>query len=333
MKKKILKRDLEENIYEVIFHNNHYVLSKMKYTSIAANNTEKLKISLDDVAQIFGSNCLVSSYEDLDINLNHIDEVGGLLINDKKGFALLKGRNLEEAINAAHLLEKQSYVNLMSKKLGLEFFHDADLAENIKYKYLNGYMKNVDNLNIKCNDEEKNLPYYDERKQIISYGLKMLKDKLVKGTWGNISMKVKEDLMLVTPSAIPYTNMKPSDIILLRISDYKILDEYRGINPTSEKNLHASIYRNKKDINAIIHTHSNNISVFAATRSEFENIRVTDYKPSGSIDIAEEVVEKMGDNKFVIMANHGFVACDINLNDAYKNALSIEKKAEKILFS
>ena len=82
---------------------------------------------------------------------------------------------------------------------------------------------------------------------------------LVQGTWGNLSIRLDDKYMLVTPSGLDYTRLTPADMVKVNISTLA----YEGsLKPTSEKGLHAEVYKQRPDAGAVIHTHSKYCCVF-----------------------------------------------------------------------
>ena len=93
------------------------------------------------------------------------------------------------------------------------------------------------------------------RKEIIEGGLRLVKEGLVARTWGNISIRVDDTYMLITPSGRTYEKLTGDDIVLVNYHTSKHEGE---IKPSSEKELHCEIYRTRSKINAVIHTHQMN---------------------------------------------------------------------------
>ncbi|MBQ0066601.1 MAG: class II aldolase/adducin family protein, partial [Phascolarctobacterium sp.] len=85
------------------------------------------------------------------------------------------------------------------------------------------------------------------RKEIIETVKLFVAKGLTLGSWGNVSVRVG-DTLAITPSGRNYADLKPADIV--------IVGEKHPLQPSSELALHQKIYRARKDINAIIHTHS-----------------------------------------------------------------------------
>ena len=96
-------------------------------------------------------------------------------------------------------------------------------------------------------------------------GKKLLQLGLVAGTWGNISMRMDENSMVITPSGRNYEQVEPEEMVVVQLDDLS----YEGsVKPSSELKLHAEIYKTRKNINAVIHTHQMNASTVAAARRE-----------------------------------------------------------------
>ena len=89
---------------------------------------------------------------------------------------------------------------------------------------------------------------WELREKLCEYGKKLVKTGLVQGTWGNLSIKLDDTYMLVTPSGLDYTRLTPADMVKVNISTL----EYEGsLKPTSEKGLHAEVYKQRPDAREI----------------------------------------------------------------------------------
>ncbi len=179
----------------------------------------------------------------------------------------------------------------------------------------------------------------DERKKLIKFGRKMLNSGLTAGTGGNLSIfDHHEDLLAITPSGIPYEKMQTGDTVITDINGNTIAGTAK---PSSELSLHIEIYRNRRDINAVIHTHS----PFAVTVSCLEEeippvhylvadaggeiVPCAGYARFGSRDLAKKVSETLGDKyQAALMAHHGLIACGQDIEGAYSTAENIEFVAE-----
>ena len=91
------------------------------------------------------------------------------------------------------------------------------------------------------------------RELIVKSGLRMANSGLTVETWGNISVRDPETgLVYLTPSAMPYDTITADDVVVCDL-DGNIVEGTR--KPTIETGMHLAIYRSRKDVNAVIHTH------------------------------------------------------------------------------
>jgi L-fuculose-phosphate aldolase len=134
--------------------------------------------------------------------------------------------------------------------------------------------------------------------------------------------------------------LTPDDMVKVEINSLK----YEGkLKPTSEKGLHASIYKNRADIGAVVHTHSKYCSVFAAAKQAMPitdeslqeifgtEVPLAEYGLPGSGKLADNTAKALGDNMGCIMSHHGMVACGEDIEDAFDNCAKLEEYAGKYL--
>lgn len=184
--------------------------------------------------------------------------------------------------------------------------------------------------------------YLDERKEVIEIGLEMAKTNLVVGTWGNISRRIDENLMAITPSGMDYDSLKPEDIVIVDMKGNVVEGDRK---PSIEYIMHMEIYKDRDDINGIVHAHSTYCTAFAAARMGIPaclddlvqivggNVRVAKYALPGTIDLAKNAVKALEERNAVILANHGAVAGGRDLKEALKTALVLEKSAQSAIFA
>jgi L-fuculose-phosphate aldolase len=176
--------------------------------------------------------------------------------------------------------------------------------------------------------------YNEQREQLVKAGLRLLNEGLVSRTWGNISIKVNESEMLVTPSGKLYNEVTPGDMVLVNFKT----NEYKShIKPSSEFKMHSGIYNDRKDVNAIIHTHQMNASTCAAARREVPavlddlaqivgpSVRVADYALPSTNKIVKATLKALKGRNAALMANHGAVCVGRDLEEAFVVCQVLEK--------
>lgn len=103
--------------------------------------------------------------------------------------------------------------------------------------------------------------------KVCDAGKMLLKEGLVARTWGNVSIKVNDTQMVITPSGRKYDELTPNEMVLVDIYTLK----YEGnLKPSSELKLHCQIYKTKPEIGAVIHTHQMFGSIVAAAQVDVQ---------------------------------------------------------------
>jgi len=177
----------------------------------------------------------------------------------------------------------------------------------------------------------------EERNEIVRFGKKLVSSKLTTGTGGNLSLfNRKEGLIAISPSGIDYLEMRPEDIVLLNI-DGEIAEGSR--RPSSELNFHTMLYQKRKDINAIIHTHSVYATTIACLNWEIpavhylvgfsgNKVPVAPYATFGTKELAENISKTIGNYNAVLLANHGLITIGVDLSSTFYIAEEIELVAQ-----
>lgn len=176
-----------------------------------------------------------------------------------------------------------------------------------------------------------------ERKEIVEYGKKLIETGLTKGTGGNLSVFNREKgLMAISPSGIDYFKTKLEDVVVLDLDGNKIEGDK---SPSSEYDMHRIFYKNREDIDAIIHTHTMYATTIACLNWDLPpvhymialagvNVRCAKYATYGSKELAKNVFEAMKDRNAVLLANHGMLAGAKDLANAFNITEEIEYCAE-----
>ena len=177
----------------------------------------------------------------------------------------------------------------------------------------------------------------DQRQQLADYGRRLLADRLTTGTGGNLSVALRQEgVIAITPSGISYDEIKPQDISLLDFSGHHL----EGLKPSSEWHLHLALYRSRPELNAVVHTHSRFATTLALLHQPLpachyligvarsKEIRVAPYATFGTEELARKTVAALGNDRCILMANHGLLAVGEDLTEAYNTALYIEEVAE-----
>jgi L-fuculose-phosphate aldolase len=99
------------------------------------------------------------------------------------------------------------------------------------------------------------------REEIVRYGRMLHERGFVAAMDGNLSVRLKGDRILVTPTALSKGSMKPADLVIVDLEGHHVSGRR---NVTSEIGMHLLIYRLRPDVQAIVHAHPPTATGFAA---------------------------------------------------------------------
>ncbi len=165
-------------------------------------------------------------------------------------------------------------------------------------------------------------------------GVKLLENNLVQGTWGNSSVRLDDKTILVTPSGLDYVSLKPEDMAVVDIETLEWSGKYKA---TSERGIHAGVYKTRPEIGAVIHTHPTYGSIFASARVTLPcfkeemkaifggDVRVADYGLPGTKKLRAATIKGMDGRNACFMANHGVLCCGKTMDDAFEVIYNLEK--------
>ena len=180
-------------------------------------------------------------------------------------------------------------------------------------------------------------------RSVCEAGLRLSAEGLVARTWGNISIRIDERRMAVTPSGIMYGDIRPEHIAIMDIFTGKW--ECR-VKPSGERKLHAEIYKSRPDIGAVVHTHQLNASVCAAARTtvevmsrksagilKTEQVLCGGYGLPGTGKLTRGTVSAIKDSMCALMANHGAVCLGRDIDEAFTVSRVLEKVCGEFIAS
>lgn len=159
---------------------------------------------------------------------------------------------------------------------------------------------------------------------------------LTAGTWGNISGRIDDEYMVITPSGMDYSKLTPDQMVIINMNT----QEYEGnLKPSVEAPIHSRILLGRPEVNGIVHTHSTAAVTVAVTRTGIPaisedqvqilggDIRCAAYTRPGSKELADAVFEALEERTGALMASHGAITVGRNLKEALTASTLLEKTA------
>jgi L-fuculose-phosphate aldolase len=186
----------------------------------------------------------------------------------------------------------------------------------------------------------------EARKTVLEAARKMSEKGLVVGSSGNISLRLppegERQLLAVTPTSRHYDSLKVDDIQIVDFDDQKVAG---NLPPSIETPMHIGIYRARKNVNAVIHTHSVFASAAAVAGLDIPpilddqmaflggEIKLAGHALSGTPEQVANVIAALGDRSAVLLPNHGAVGTGLTMRDAFTACELIEKTAQIYLLA
>ena len=148
-----------------------------------------------------------------------------------------------------------------------------------------------------------------------------------------------DEKILITSSGSSNGYLSEDELVIM---DYEGNLIEGGKKPSSEKMLHVEFYKQRPDVNYIIHVHSPFLSTFACCRIAldepvmaenvfyFGQIPLADYGLPSSMDLVEKTAKYFKDYDAVLMANHGFIVGDKTIKDAFLKLELAESYAQVV---
>lgn len=175
------------------------------------------------------------------------------------------------------------------------------------------------------------------RKELADASRRMSSGSLVVGTEGNLSVKLDDGRIMITPSGVNKGCLTADDMVIVDEHGKKLAG-YRA--PSSELSMHLFVYRNRPDVKACVHGHPPYTTAFAVAGINLEDnilpevalfvgkIPMTDYSPPGTPDCSQVLESWIEKNNAFLLRNHGLLTIGRNLEEALNRHETVERLAQ-----
>ena len=185
------------------------------------------------------------------------------------------------------------------------------------------------------------MTFQEEREAVCRVG-KLLYDRgYVAANDGNISVKVAENRLLITPSGVSKGRMTP-EMLLVTDMDGIVIEGER--HPSREGKMHLEVYRGRPDVNAVVHAHPPVSTAFAVCRRGLETPYLselvaglgqvpctTSFAMLSTEEVPESVRPYLAEHNALLLANHGALAWGGDLWEAFDRLETVEHTAKIVL--
>ena len=181
-----------------------------------------------------------------------------------------------------------------------------------------------------------------ERKEVARFMKRLYRQGLTTTSGGNISLKVNEDTVLITPSATDKGRMNWKDVGIMSMDGKNLTPE---LKPSIEYEMHLSIYRKKDEIKAIVHAHPLFATAFTAIKCKIDTNLTAEaraicgepffvpYALMGSRELASLAAENIEKSDILLLENHGILTAGKNLLQAFDKLEVLENAARMTMIA
>ncbi len=177
------------------------------------------------------------------------------------------------------------------------------------------------------------------KKQICEIGKRIYDKGMVASNDGNISVKLNENEFLCTPTGVSKGFMTPEYICKVD-KDGNVIEANPGFKPSSEIKMHMRVYRERPDVNSVVHAHPLYATSFAIAGIPLTEkimpeavialgeVPIAEYGTPSTEEIPDAVSKYLQSYDAVLLANHGALSFADSLLNAYHKMESLEFYAQ-----
>ncbi len=175
------------------------------------------------------------------------------------------------------------------------------------------------------------------KQDIVEVGRRIWQQGYVAANDGNISIRVAEDTFLCTPTGVSKGFMTPEMIITVNGAG-EVLEG--NLKPSSEIKMHLGVYRDRPDVNSVVHAHPPISTAFAvvgeplakAVLPEFiiilGAVPIVAYGTPSTTEIPEAIAQYLQDYDAFLLENHGALTVGTDVYNAYFKMETMEHFAK-----
>lgn len=182
---------------------------------------------------------------------------------------------------------------------------------------------------------------YEMRQEMVRLGRLMWERGYVAATDGNLSARLDRDRLLVTASGQSKGFLSADDLVIINLEGEPVASHRgRGLRPSSEIRMHLEVYRQRPDVNAVVHAHppistAFSIAGISLARCVIPEVIVTlgaiptaGYATPGTGEVAASIRQAICDYDALILAHHGSLTVGKSLWEAYLRLEKVEHTAQ-----
>jgi L-fuculose-phosphate aldolase len=175
------------------------------------------------------------------------------------------------------------------------------------------------------------------KKELVEICHKIHSKGFVSATDGNVSVRIKKNKILCTPTSLPKEKVTEKDLVVLDLNG-NVLSGLR--KPSTEIKMHLAIYTEREDVNAVIHTHPIYATAFASSKLALDIpflpevilnlglVPVCEYATPSTDEVVKSIFPFIRKTNLLLLQNHGAVTYGKNLEEAFYLLEKLEHTAK-----
>jgi L-fuculose-phosphate aldolase len=179
-----------------------------------------------------------------------------------------------------------------------------------------------------------------ESAALVHYGKRLHQQGMVSGTAGNLSVRLGSDRIMITPSGVSKAELMTGRMVIVNMRGDKLSGT---LHPSSELEMHLTIYALRPDIQAVVHAHPCTATAFASAGLPLDeavcseivmtlgSVPLARYATPGTSDLSQVLTPFILRHDAILMANHGVVTYGQSLRQAFLNMELVEHFAKIML--
>lgn len=181
------------------------------------------------------------------------------------------------------------------------------------------------------------------KEEMIEYANRLAEHGLIRGSNGNISARVDEKHILITPTQLPKGYLRKSDIVLIDVKGKTIEGKHP---PSMDSEFHTAAYQSRPDVQAVIHAHPVITTAFSLAEKKIETgslpefdylfpkgVPIVPYRPQESKELAAVLHDVFSTNDIIILSHHGTLAVGRSLMMAWMLTEHLEACFEVLFYA
>jgi len=179
--------------------------------------------------------------------------------------------------------------------------------------------------------------------EIVEAGVVFYEMGLAMANDGNISCRLTDGSIMITPTGVSKGRLRADRMVRMTL-DGAVIEAPENVRPSSEYRMHLGVYKERPDVQAVVHMHPPYTTAFSAAGLALKgdlliesalllgDVPVTAFALAGTDEVPDSVRPFCAAHNAVLLANHGVLTWGVTLQQASFRMQSLEQTARNVIF-